>query len=85
MQNEAAMLEKLDNDCIVRLRNFFVEDYRGYLVLEKIDGETLEQIVSAEGPMKEQRARGLALQMCEILQRPALAHTSGYSQRLYSG
>ena len=68
MQNEAAMLEKLDNDRIVRLRNFFVEDHRGYLVLEKIDGETLEQIVSAEGPMNEQRARGLALQMCEILE-----------------
>lgn len=67
MQNEAAILRKLDNPRIVRLNDFFVEDHRGYLVLEKIDGESLEQLVSREGALSEARVRELALQMCEIL------------------
>jgi serine/threonine-protein kinase len=67
MQNEAAMLRKLNNPRIVRLKNFFVEDHRGYLVLERIDGDSLEQVVARDGPMSEDAVRRLAAQMCEIL------------------
>jgi tRNA A-37 threonylcarbamoyl transferase component Bud32 len=67
MQNEAAMLRKLNNERVVRLSNFFVEDHRGYLVLEKIEGESLEQVVSRDGCRDEQTVISLALQMCEIL------------------
>jgi tRNA A-37 threonylcarbamoyl transferase component Bud32 len=67
MQNEAAMLRRLDNPRIVRLLDFFIEDHRGYLVLERIDGYSLRKIVDDEGKMSEQRVRELALQMCEML------------------
>ncbi len=45
MQHEAAMLKRLDNHRVVRLIEFFVEDHRGYLVLERIDGLSLRRIV----------------------------------------
>lgn len=67
MQNEAAMLRRLDNPRIVRLLDFFIEDHRGYLVLERIDGYSLRKIVDDEGKMPEARVRDLALQMCEML------------------
>jgi len=79
MQNEAAILRKLDNPRIVRLNNFFVEDHRGYLVLERINGESLQQIVSRDGRMSETQVVKLAEQMCEILEylhglEPAVIH-----------
>jgi tRNA A-37 threonylcarbamoyl transferase component Bud32 len=67
MQNEVAMLSRLDNERIVRLHDFFVEDHRGYLVLERIDGLSLRQIVTAEGCLTEDKVRDLAVQMCLIL------------------
>jgi serine/threonine protein kinase len=67
MQNEAAMLRKLDNNRIVRLWDFFVEDHRGYLVLEKIDGVSLQQIVESRGEQSESEVQSLALQMCDML------------------
>jgi serine/threonine-protein kinase len=79
MQNEAAILRKLDNPRIVRLNNFFVEDHRGYLVLERINGESLQQLVTREGRLPEKTVVGLAVQMCEILDylhglEPAVIH-----------
>jgi len=68
MQNEAQMLRKLDNDRIVRLMDFFVEDHRGYLVLEKIDGGSLLEHVIKNGALAESEAISLALQMCEMLE-----------------
>jgi tRNA A-37 threonylcarbamoyl transferase component Bud32 len=67
MQNEAAMLRRLDNPRVVRLLEFFVEDHRGYLVLELIDGYSLKKVVDDDGRMTETRVKELALQMCEIL------------------
>ncbi|HEY9785061.1 MAG TPA: serine/threonine-protein kinase [Candidatus Obscuribacterales bacterium] len=68
MQNEASILRRLDNDRIVKLIDFFIEDHRGYLVLEKIDGLSLRQKVCAEGHLPEAEVRNLAAQMCEMLQ-----------------
>ncbi|HEY9677371.1 MAG TPA: serine/threonine-protein kinase [Drouetiella sp.] len=67
MQHEAAMLKRLDNNRVVRLIEFFVEDHRGYLVLERIDGLSLRGLVNKEGPMPEAKVRELAQQMCSIL------------------
>jgi tRNA A-37 threonylcarbamoyl transferase component Bud32 len=67
MQNEVAMLAKLDNERIVRLHDFFVEDHRGYLVLERIDGLSLRQIVINDGCLPEDKVHELSLQMCLIL------------------
>lgn len=66
-EREAKILKQLDHDQIVKLVDFFVEDHRGYLVLEHIDGASLRQIVEKDGKMPETQTRELAMQMCEIL------------------
>ncbi|MBC7996473.1 MAG: serine/threonine protein kinase [Leptolyngbya sp.] len=67
MQNEANILGKLDHPRIVKLIDFFIEDHRGYLVLERIHGGSLREIVLKSGPMDEATVKGLALQMCDML------------------
>jgi tRNA A-37 threonylcarbamoyl transferase component Bud32 len=64
---EAKMLSQFDDDRIVRLLAHFIEDHRGYLVLEHIPGKTLRQLVESDGALSEAEVRGLALQMCDIL------------------
>ncbi|HIA52029.1 MAG TPA: serine/threonine protein kinase [Candidatus Melainabacteria bacterium] len=68
MQNEAEILSKLNHNRIVKLIDFFIEDHRGYLVLERIDGHSLRQKVSESGRLTETEVRSLALQMCEMLE-----------------
>jgi tRNA A-37 threonylcarbamoyl transferase component Bud32 len=67
MQHEAAMLKRMDSPRVVKLIEFFVEDHRGYLVLERIDGLSLRRVIEEEGRMSEERVRELAVQMCSIL------------------
>lgn len=66
-EREAKILKQLDHDQIVKLIDFFVEDHRGYLVLEHIDGGSLRQLVDQQGKLSEERAKELALQMTTIL------------------
>jgi len=78
-ENEARMLQSLNHPQIVKMKNFFVEDHRCYLVLEHIDGASLRQLVQAEGKLAESQAHELATQMCEILaylhaQEPPVVH-----------
>jgi len=68
MQNEAEILSRLNHNRIVKLIDFFIEDHRGYLVLERIDGHSLRQKVSESGRLTETEVRSLALQMCEMLE-----------------
>lgn len=70
-ENEAQMLHNLDHPQIVRMKDYFVEDHRGYLVLEHIDGASLRLIMEEtppEQPYPQQWALDLALQMCSILE-----------------
>jgi serine/threonine-protein kinase len=76
---EAAILQNLSHSKIVRLLDAFIEDYRGYLVLEYIDGESLKDKVERLGPQPQQHVIQLALQVCEILdylhsQTPPVVH-----------
>lgn len=66
-QQEATMLQALDSDRIVKLLDYFIEDHRGYLVLEHVDGRNLKQLVQEEGPLGEDEVLSLAEQMAEIL------------------
>lgn len=65
-EKEARILKQLEHDQVVRLIDFFVEDHRGYLVLEHIDGKSLREKVLQEGPLPEAQVRELARQMCRI-------------------
>ncbi len=66
-ENEARILQQLDHRQVVSLLEFFVEDQRGYLVLEYIQGVTLKGKVDEHGPLSESSVKTLALQMCSIL------------------
>ncbi len=67
-QNQARLLSQIDHDGIARLQKHFVRQGRAYLVLEYIEGESLAQLVQAEGPLDTVRAAELALNMAGILE-----------------
>jgi tRNA A-37 threonylcarbamoyl transferase component Bud32 len=67
IQKEANLLKKLSHPNIVKLHDFFVDDQRAYLVLEKITGDTLKSLVETKGVLTEEQVVLLGLQMCEIL------------------
>jgi len=78
-QQEAAMLSRLAHPQIVKLLDVFVEDHRAYLVLERIQGNTLKGVVIQRGVLFEGEVAKLALQMCDILlylhnQNPPVIH-----------
>lgn len=77
-QQEAKLLESIQHEGIVQLLDYFIEDHRGYLVLEHINGKTLRELVQLEGPLNEEQACDLAKQMCEIL---AYLHERGIIHR----
>jgi serine/threonine-protein kinase len=67
IEQEAQLLKRLKHPNVVKLLDFFVEDQRAYLVLERLNGLTLKQIVEQKGKLSEQECILFGLQMCEIL------------------
>ncbi|HEY9789816.1 MAG TPA: serine/threonine-protein kinase [Candidatus Obscuribacterales bacterium] len=65
---EADLLQKIDHPNIVKLLDEFIEDHRGYLVMEYVRGTQLKTLVTQEGPQPEATVRELALQICDILE-----------------
>ncbi|MCC7528155.1 MAG: serine/threonine protein kinase [Candidatus Melainabacteria bacterium] len=68
IQHEALLLKSLNHRQIVRVVDAFIEDLRGYLVIEHVDGTSLRDVVKQDGPLKEPLAIELAAQMCSILE-----------------
>jgi serine/threonine protein kinase/thioredoxin-like negative regulator of GroEL len=73
---EATLLLDLNHPCIPRVRDFFAEGGRNYLVMDFIDGYTLAQMLDLEGNVKgiggtsgitEARARSWTRQICSVL------------------
>lgn len=75
---EARILSRFKDERIVSLLGHFIEDHRGYLVLEHIQGKTLRRLVEDEGPLSAEEVRGLAIQMADIL---ACLHDEGIIHR----
>ncbi len=78
-QQESDILRGLDHPGIVKVVDNFVEDHRGYLVLEHIDGKSLRTLVDEGGAMNEERVLELLEQMLSILEyvhglSPPLVH-----------
>jgi tRNA A-37 threonylcarbamoyl transferase component Bud32 len=67
LKAEAKILQKLQHPQIVNLLDAFIEDYRGYLVLEYVAGESLKSLVERLGPQPESAVIDWALQVCSIL------------------
>lgn len=79
LRAEAQILQKLDHPQIVKLKDAFVEDFRGYLVLEYVSGESLKTLVERLGPQPEELVIDWALRACDILeymhqQAPPVVH-----------
>jgi serine/threonine protein kinase len=73
---EATLLLDLNHPCIPRVRDFFVEEGRHYLVMDFIEGRTLGEVLEKEGNVagvngargvSESRARSWAQQVCSVL------------------
>ena len=67
LQREAELLREISHPQIVTLHDCFIEDHRGYLAMEYVEGRTLRHITEREGPQPEKVVREIARQACEIL------------------
>ncbi|MDQ2886519.1 MAG: serine/threonine protein kinase, partial [Chloroflexota bacterium] len=73
---EATLLLDLNHPCIPRVRDFFMERGKHYLVMDFIEGCTLSDVLEKEGNVQglngargitEVRARSWAQQLCNVL------------------
>jgi tRNA A-37 threonylcarbamoyl transferase component Bud32 len=67
LKHESDILTCLDHPGVVKLLDCFVEDYRGYLVLEFVEGCSLKELVQNEGPQSEKFVREVGAQLCRVL------------------
>lgn len=86
-KQEAELLASLSHPQIVRLQDYFIEGDRGFLVLELIDGESLDALVKRQGPFAANQIMYVLLQMCDILeylhgQAPPVMHLDFTPQNL---
>jgi len=79
LDNEAKILSGIEHPNIVTLYDCFVEDHRGYMVLEYIDGPSLRAHIKSTGPAKSLLVVWWALEICSILRylqslKPPIVH-----------
>ncbi|MEI6179815.1 MAG: bifunctional serine/threonine-protein kinase/formylglycine-generating enzyme family protein [Chloroflexales bacterium] len=77
-QGEFTVLQQHPHAHLPKYEAMFVEQGSGYLVMEFIPGQSLEE-VAADGPLEETQVLGFALQLCEVLaylhgQNPPILH-----------
>ena len=66
---EARILSRLNHPNLPTFTDFFTEGARHFLVMEYIDGSTLEeQLDRNKGPFTEPRVLGWARQLCDVLE-----------------
>lgn len=78
-ETESTLLSELTHARIVKMLDFFAEDRRLYLVLERVDGSSLREFVKKSGPLDERKTIELAIQIAEVLeylhaQAPPVVH-----------
>jgi serine/threonine protein kinase len=66
---EARILSRLNHPNLPAFTDFFTEGARHFLVMEFIDGNTLEDLLDRnKGPFSEPRVLGWARQLCDVLE-----------------
>jgi serine/threonine protein kinase len=66
---EARILSRLNHPNLPAFTDFFTEGARHFLVMEFIDGTTLEDLLDRnKGPFSEPRVLGWARQLCDVLE-----------------
>jgi len=66
LKSEVEILSRLDHPQIVKLKDAFIEDHRGYLVLEYVFGESLKALVEREGAQPDKIVAQWMLDVCGI-------------------
>jgi len=67
-QREASILASLDHPNLPRVYDYFTEGAKCYLVMDYIDGETLEDILNrTSGFLPESQVLNWAVQLCDVL------------------
>lgn len=68
-RQEANLLSSLQHPNLPAVSDFLEEGGKAYLVMDFIDGQTLEEVQKATGgPLDEARVMGWTLQICEVLE-----------------
>lgn len=66
---EARILSRLNHPNLPAFTDFFTEGARHFLVMEYIDGSTLDDLLERNGgPFSERRVLGWARQLCDVLE-----------------
>ncbi len=66
---EARILSRLNHPNLPAFTDFFTEGARHFLVMEYVDGSTLEDLLERNnGPFSEPRVLGWARQLCDVLE-----------------
>lgn len=67
-RQEADLLSRLQHPNMPTVSDFFEEGGKAYMVMEFIDGQTLDEVQQATGgPLNEALVMGWVLQICEVL------------------
>ena len=77
-ENEGSILSRIDHPNVVKLHDVFTEDRRVYLVLEHVEGQSLRQLVSQNGPVSQEEAVRIGAEMCKVL---TYLHSQGIVHR----
>ena len=79
-ETEFTILKRLSHDNLPRYYEWFEADGNGYLVMELVAGQNLEEILNRRrGPLPQSQVLGYAVQLCDVLsylhtQTPPLLH-----------
>ena len=65
--HEANMMKDLDYPAFPRIVDIIEDEYALYLVMDYIEGKTLEEILFEEGPQPEERVIGWGVQLCDAM------------------
>ncbi len=67
MRQEAEILEAIDHPNIVEIYDVGVSDQGRFMVMELLEGHSIDQVLADEGPANSQRVRPLVKQLLEAL------------------
>jgi serine/threonine protein kinase len=69
-QQEAAILSNLDHPGLTKVFDYFAEGTNQYLVMELVEGETLDKRLESakDGRLLQAQALDIALQLCDVLE-----------------
>lgn len=67
-RGEAKILSALNHPNLPTFTGLFTEGQRYFLVMEYIEGQTLEQLLEQNGPFPERRVLGWGRQLCDVLE-----------------